>query len=241
MPMAEQQADAEADQDGGHDQAGDGEVEQRLGTPETAAEREPASSEITTVSAMTMSASMIERVSEPPKSPTACAGTALANQCVETPRIGKVRPPSGPWNDRIDDGDGRAVEEQHEQREERSSEQGGAGRMLLTAPAGCRRRAGWPRPSAGRSPAGSPHVPRRPGIAAAPISFAIISPTEALWPPLMRRTVTKSPITSVTTKMVPMAMPGLHSGMITLRRSARRRRRHRAPPRSGCGRSASWC
>ena len=32
------------------------------------------------------------------------------------------------------------------------------------------------------------------------------------------RTVTKSPITMVTTKIEPMAMPGLHSGRITLTR-----------------------
>ncbi len=31
------------------------------------------------------------------------------------------------------------------------------------------------------------------------------------------RTVTKSPITMVTTKIEPMAMPGLHSGMMTWR------------------------
>ena len=32
----------------------------------------------------------------------------------------------------------------------------------------------------------------------------------------MKRTVMKSPITSVTTKMVPIMIPGLVSGMITL-------------------------
>ncbi len=44
----------------------------------------------------------------------------------------------------------------------------------------------------------------------------IFSPTEADWPPDMKRTVMKSPMTSVTTKIEPMAMPGLASGMITL-------------------------
>ncbi len=48
------------------------------------------------------------------------------------------------------------------------------------------------------------------------IWFAIIRPTEALWPPLMSRTVMKSPMTSVTTKIEPMAMPVLLSGRMTL-------------------------
>ena len=43
----------------------------------------------------------------------------------------------------------------------------------------------------------------------------IATPTDALWPPDIICTVTKSPITRVITKMVPMAMPGLHSGRIT--------------------------
>ena len=54
------------------------------------------------------------------------------------------------------------------------------------------------------------------GYCRSEIWFDIISATEALWPPLMKRTVVNSPITSVTTKIEPMAMPGLASGMTTL-------------------------
>jgi len=43
----------------------------------------------------------------------------------------------------------------------------------------------------------------------------VISPTEALCPPLISRTVTKSPMTMVMTKIEPMAMPGLLSGRMT--------------------------
>ena len=57
------------------------------------------------------------------------------------------------------------------------------------------------------------------GYCSSEISFAIISPTEALWPPLIRRTVMKSPITSVTTKIEPMAMPGLAQRMTTFVRT----------------------
>ena len=43
----------------------------------------------------------------------------------------------------------------------------------------------------------------------------MILPAEAIcWPPITP-TVTKSPITMVTTKIEPMTMPGLHSGTTT--------------------------
>ena len=48
-----------------------------------------------------------------------------------------------------------------------------------------------------------------------PICVLIILPTEAIcWPPITP-TVTKSPITMVTTKIEPMTMPGFVSGMTT--------------------------
>ena len=56
------------------------------------------------------------------------------------------------------------------------------------------------------------------GYCSSDIWFFIISATEALWPPLITCTVEKSAITSVTTKIVPMAMPGLASGRMTLHR-----------------------
>ena len=33
--------------------------------------------------------------------PPSALAKRLPNQCSETPRIGKVRPPVGPWNDRM--------------------------------------------------------------------------------------------------------------------------------------------
>jgi len=54
-----------------------------------------------TVIAVTTSPRVSERRKEPLKSPTRCCSNSAANQCVENPFIGKVRPPSGPWNDRM--------------------------------------------------------------------------------------------------------------------------------------------
>ena len=56
------------------------------------------------------------------------------------------------------------------------------------------------------------------GYCSSDIWFFIISATEALCPPDMTCTVEKSAITSVTTKIEPMAMPGLASGMMTFHR-----------------------
>jgi len=53
------------------------------------------------VTAMTISPRIRERENEPPKSPTACCSVRFLNQCSDDPFIGKVSPPSGPWNDRI--------------------------------------------------------------------------------------------------------------------------------------------
>ena len=58
------------------------------------------------------------------------------------------------------------------------------------------------------------------GYCSRPIWLAIIRPTDALCPPLISRTVAKSPITSVSTNTDPMAIPGLHSGTITCRTTA---------------------
>ena len=61
----------------------------------------PAGSATSTVAAMTMNASATDRRNAPPRSPTNCVPNKRPNQCSEAPFIGKVRPPSGPWNDRI--------------------------------------------------------------------------------------------------------------------------------------------
>jgi hypothetical protein len=57
-----------------------------------------------------------------------------------------------------------------------------------------------------------------PGYCSSDIWFFIISATEALCPPLITCTVEKSAMTSVTTKIVPIAMPGLASGRMTVQR-----------------------
>src|SRR5580704_12314803 len=59
----------------------------------------PAASDTTTVVAITMVANANDRASEPPKSPTAWVSNNRRNQWNENPFIGKVSPPSGPWND----------------------------------------------------------------------------------------------------------------------------------------------
>ena len=59
----------------------------------------PARKEKTTVSTMTIRPSFQERPNEPQMSPIDCGRNRSANQCTETPRIGKTRPPSGPWNE----------------------------------------------------------------------------------------------------------------------------------------------
>ena len=56
------------------------------------------------------------------------------------------------------------------------------------------------------------------GYCSSEISLEINRPTLARCDPDMNRTVMKSPITSVTTKIVPIMMPGLVSGRITWRR-----------------------
>jgi len=53
------------------------------------------------------------------------------------------------------------------------------------------------------------------GYCSKEISFEISRPTLADWLPDMIRTVKKSPITSVTTKIVPIMMPGFVRGKIT--------------------------
>jgi hypothetical protein len=46
-------------------------------------------------------ARMMERQNEPEKSPVRCCPKRASNQTKENPRIGKVRPPVGPWKDRM--------------------------------------------------------------------------------------------------------------------------------------------
>ena len=61
-------------------------------------------------------------------------------------------------------------------------------------------------------------VAQAEGYKRRPISFEIKRPTLALWLPLIKRTVMKSPITNVTTNIVPIIIPGLQSGMTTFQR-----------------------
>ena len=53
------------------------------------------------------------------------------------------------------------------------------------------------------------------GYCSRPMSFEISRPTLADCEPDMKRTVMKSPITRVTTKIEPIMMPGLVRGIIT--------------------------
>ena len=57
--------------------------------------------EITTVITRTRAASVIDRPNDPTKSPDRCWATRAANQWNDTPFIGKVSPPFGPWKDRM--------------------------------------------------------------------------------------------------------------------------------------------
>ena len=59
----------------------------------------PAENEAITVTSMAATPRIIERCSEPAKSPTICFSNRFLNQCTDTPFIGKVSPPDGPWND----------------------------------------------------------------------------------------------------------------------------------------------
>ena len=59
----------------------------------------PAASENTTVTTITTHARVNERANDASKSPTICCSKSFPNQCTDTPFIGKVRPPSTPWND----------------------------------------------------------------------------------------------------------------------------------------------
>jgi hypothetical protein len=57
----------------------------------------PASTESATVKSMTTAPSISERRKAAPMSTVPRPSASLRNQCSETPRSGKVRPPSGPW------------------------------------------------------------------------------------------------------------------------------------------------
>ena len=59
-----------------------------------------AMTETTTVVTITIRPSVRLRENEPQMSPTACCSNNSRNQCSDAPRMGKVSPPSGPWNDR---------------------------------------------------------------------------------------------------------------------------------------------
>ena len=54
-----------------------------------------------TVTLSTSAASNSERANAPAKSPVRSCANSAWNQCSDAPRIGKVSPPVGPWNDRM--------------------------------------------------------------------------------------------------------------------------------------------
>ena len=103
MPaMLEHEADAEADDDRRHDEARDREVEQRRSSRGSGGGRRGRRAARRRRSPPSPSGrARASARSEPPKSPTACFSNRLPNQCTETPFIGKVRPPFGPWKDRM--------------------------------------------------------------------------------------------------------------------------------------------
>ena len=57
----------------------------------------PASTDSTTVKPITTAPSISERRKAAPMSTVPRPSASLWNQCSETPRSGKVSPPSGPW------------------------------------------------------------------------------------------------------------------------------------------------
>ena len=61
----------------------------------------PASTDSTMVSTITRRPSSSERWNAAPMSTMPPPAKSCENQCSDPPRIGKVRPPSGPWNDRM--------------------------------------------------------------------------------------------------------------------------------------------
>ena len=72
---------------------------------------------------------------------------------------------------------------------------------------------------------------RRRRVLQAAISFYSAETTEALWPPLMTLTTKKSPITWVTTKIEPSAMPLLDSGSTISAMTRQRQAPASWPPR----------
>lgn len=59
----------------------------------------PAATDSTTVTIITMMPSSSERRKAAPRSTMPVPWNSFAIQKVDTPFIGKVRPPCGPWND----------------------------------------------------------------------------------------------------------------------------------------------
>ena len=160
---------------------------------------------------------------------------SLPNQCSETPFIGKVRPPSRPLERQHEDRDHRAVEEQHDTaRRTRPAARtpGGASRRAsLTAPCGCRPAAISAAMIISIDASRTTALAAAAGNCSAFSRVSMILPAEAIcWPPITP-TVTKSPITMVTTKIEPMTMPGLrqrHDRRSTASASRWRRRRSAA-------------
>src|SRR5579859_1260266 len=174
----------------------------------------PAATEITTVAAITITPSITDRCSAPPISPTACCSNSRTNQRSETPFIGKVRPPSGPWNDRImmvSVGPYRNSTNtpKNTHRASRPYRRGTYSSLRTST---TRTMAAT---SSSTTASSTTALAQAAGYCSSDTSLLIISPTEALCPPLISRTVMKSPITSVTTKIEPIAIPGLHSGTMT--------------------------
>src|SRR5262245_7339682 len=116
------------------------------------------------------------------------------------------------------DGDHRTEKQQDEQREQRGRPIEVAWAALSHAQSSLRMSTRRVRPQMTSSTVASriTACAAAGGNCSAPICVFIIFPTEAIcWPPITP-IVTKSPITIVSTKMEPMTIPGLLSGITTL-------------------------
>ena len=137
----EQRADAQRDHDRGHDQAGDRDVEQGGQPAKPLAEGEARQHRETTVSSITITPSSASGRSAADVADRTAAGRLCANQCSETPRIGKVRPPSGPGRTaRRSSASARRGTARRARREGEQDEAAGMrlAQHRLTAPCGCR-------------------------------------------------------------------------------------------------------
>ena len=218
----EHQADPEGDQDRGHDQAGHGEVEHHGGAAKRLSEREAGG----------------QREHHGQPHDHARQGERTCERPLEIPdhlRLEELPEPVqrhavhregesavDPLERQDDNRDDGSVHEHHEQREEEREGRGTRPSALRPGARHSSLRTSTIRISAATII--STTASRMTASAAAagvleqrPLVVHSRPPTDALWPPDIICTVTKSPITSVTTKIVPIAMPGLHRGRITCR------------------------